>query len=376
MKEIDDNCHVIIIGGDHYNTLWLVRCLGFKGLKPDVIVLSERKKSFVCKSKYINFALVVHCEEELILELEKRKTLRKQILISSSDVITKILDSRYDTLKESYVLPNCGGETGKITYWMDKSKMLNVAREVGINTPYSKAVHLDNDFCDVDLNAIQYPCLIKPQMSVNGHKEDFRICNNKEELDKALDTIRLNCKDVLIQQYIVRDFEFVVNGIRCGNKHLIPGVIRKVKVGQNTNNMGMTTIAYSDAKINKYIEVNKIKDMMDIIDYNGIYSVEFIVSDGIPYLLEINFRSDATVYISTTGGVNLPYLWVALALGKEVEPICYFNKKTGMAEVSYVKELPLKRPWKIIVDWWKTDCYSIFSWKDIMPFFYKFIYAV
>lgn len=366
----------IVIGGNHYNTLWLIRSLGVVGISADVIILDSSNKSFVFKSKYVHSYILVHQETDVILELERRKTDEKQVILSSSDVVTKVLDLNYEQLKDSYVIPNCNREKGKVLHWMDKSNMIKVAQMVGIMAPRTIPVHINDGNMVVSFESLKYPCLIKPQMSVHGHKEDFRICNDRNELKVSIDSLKGSCEDILIQQYIERDFEFVVNGVRYGNQHIIPGVVRKVKVGNKLNNMGMTTIAYTDPNIGKYINIDQITQMMDEIGFEGIYSIEFIVSDGVPYLLEINFRSDATIYISTTGGVNLPALWGSLIHGNDVAPSSYKKRAFGMAEISYIKELPWKTPCKILGDWWRTDCYSIFSWKDIKPFFYKFIYAI
>lgn len=47
-REID----ALVIGADHYNTLWLVRSLGMAHLHPVCVVMSEKTTSFVGASKY------------------------------------------------------------------------------------------------------------------------------------------------------------------------------------------------------------------------------------------------------------------------------------------------------------------------------------
>lgn len=58
--------NVIVIGPDHYNTLWLVRSLGMAQMCPFVIILSPNKKSFVVKSKYCQDYVIIP-NEELVL---------------------------------------------------------------------------------------------------------------------------------------------------------------------------------------------------------------------------------------------------------------------------------------------------------------------
>lgn len=68
----------------------------------------------------------------------------------------------------------------------------------------------------------------------------------------------------------------------------------------------------------------------------------------------------------TTGGVNMPYLWAQLSMGMPIDnsSIRLKRKRTyGMTEISYLKYLKWNEPLKIIAEWWKTDCYSIFRGK-------------
>lgn len=376
MKYAIDNRNVVVVGEDHYNTLWLIRSLGLSQCFPDAILLGKDKNSFICKSKYLRSSVIVHNENELLAELKRRKSVPKGVILSSSDRVTKILDVNLEELSNYYFIPNCRGKSGSVLSWMNKGKILQLAQEVGINVPKTISVHITDNGLKEVVGEIAFPCLIKPQVSIHGSKEDFRICRNEEELRESFNDLKNHCANILVQQYIIRDYEFVINGVRYSDKHIIPGVVRKVQVGQKLNNMGMTVTAYTDSEIEKYIDVSLIKKMMDKIGFDGLYSIEFVVSKGIPYLLEINFRSDATVYISTSGGVNLPFTWYLLATGHNVSLCRYSQKAFGMAEISYVKDFSWLKPWKLFVDWWKTDCYSIFSWKDLKPFFYKFIYAI
>ena len=366
---------VIVIGGDHYNTLWLVRSLGFCNISPDLIIFEKIRKSFVCHSRYVNKYMLISDETELLSTLLNNSSSESRLILSSSDLVTSILDANYEILRNNrYILSNVGEKCNGILYWMNKANILEIASRAGLNITHSKSVSIAKG--KVGEIIVTYPCLLKPQNSLYGHKTDFRICYNRSDLDSAIESLRDSCNEVLIQDYLDRDFEFVVNGIRYNGQHIIPGVIRKIKVGEKIYKMGMTTIAFSDPNVDKYIDVSRVKKMMDIIGYEGIYSIEFIVSKGVAYLLEINFRSDATLYISTAGGCNLPALLYNLVLGMKIKDKHYSRMAYGMAEISYMKELPWKKPWKIFIDLCKIDIFSIFMLKDIKPFFYKFYSAV
>lgn len=60
------NNNVVVLGPDHYNTLWLVRSLGMAGHKPFVIIHSRHNKSFVSKSIYLNGYIIIRDKENII----------------------------------------------------------------------------------------------------------------------------------------------------------------------------------------------------------------------------------------------------------------------------------------------------------------------
>ena len=45
---------VVVIGGDHHNTLGVIRSLGERGIHPDLILVTPSKITFVDASIYID----------------------------------------------------------------------------------------------------------------------------------------------------------------------------------------------------------------------------------------------------------------------------------------------------------------------------------
>ena len=371
----------VIVGGDHFNPLWLARSLGKEHIFPDIIILNPNKKtSFVTKTKYANRTFVVNSKEELIELLVSNNFREKTVLISAGDDVASAIDVNYNKLRTKFFLPNCNQQQGKLVEAMDKKNMNEVADEVGINTPLTIQCDFSSDY-SLDYDHIIYPCIIKPEKSISGHKEDFRICHNKKDLIKELTSIKKTCSEVLIQEYIEPEFEFLVNCVRLPNgENIVPGIIRKEMKGNRLNDLGMTFIARTDCDIDKYIDKNKIDKFISQYNYHGIYSIEFMYAKNKTYFLELNLRSDATVFISTTNGVNLPLSWYNSFKNdnnKSHSKTKYTEKITfGMAEVSYFKTKPFFNPFRMIKTINRMNCFSIFSWSDIKPFIYKFIYAI
>ena len=79
---------VIVIGGNHHNTLGVIRSLGEKGIYPNIIITNESKYAYVAKSKYVKDYDIVKEDEDKIKEILIKKYVKlenKATLIPTSD---------------------------------------------------------------------------------------------------------------------------------------------------------------------------------------------------------------------------------------------------------------------------------------------------
>lgn len=368
---------VIIIGADHYNTLWLVRALGMDGFEPITIIVSAHKgKSFVAKSKYCKQVFIIESLDDIVPTLLNLSFSQRTVVIASGDPVAKVLDTNYAQLSEKFILHNCDNKQGGILHWMDKSNMLSRAKECGLIIPYTRSLDLT---LNNDLSDVPYPCLIKPEVSAESTKNTFRICHSVDELMVSIGEIKGYCKRVILQEYIKPDFECLLYGVSTKEEICIPGVLHKLHSCSHTNNLGMMSFAYLSSAIPIQVGNTKaIETFIRSIDYHGIFSVEFMITKDKAYFLEINMRNDGTSYITTQAGVNIPAIWSAIAYGINSNKFSRVFKREityGMNEINYIK-YTLKRVGIIqtFKDVFKTKAFSLWNPKDIKPFFYKFIY--
>ena len=184
--------NVIVVGSDHYNTLWIVRSLGMGGFNVTIVIINpDSNKSFVSKSKYCNTAYIVKDSNEMIHKLCELSCDYKVPVFTNADAVAVTLDESYDILSQKYILHHCNLQQGGIKYWMDKSKMLALAASVGLNTPFTLSVDLSNDLLDYE--TIPYPCLIKPEISAEASKQSFRVCYSKDQLKSAVNEVKFDC---------------------------------------------------------------------------------------------------------------------------------------------------------------------------------------
>lgn len=299
----------IVIGGEHYNPLGLIRSLGVAKIKPIAII---KKASFgiASKSKYIKKLHLVDSYDEALdlLKKEYGNEILKPFVFTSDDQMTSILDNNYDELKDKFIFYNAKKQ-GEISKYMNKEEIMNLAVECGLKVAkswkvYDKKVPKD----------ITYPCLTKAIISTKDNwKDDSFICKNEEELKKALKTIK--SKEILIQEYIIKKNELCYDGFSCDNGKKVLYAISSdylfVKEGAYSNYMLVSNSHHKELE-------DKLSSMFAKIKFDGIFSVEFLVDENNNYyFLEINFRNSTWSWASTKAGMNLPVLWSRCMLDKE-----------------------------------------------------------
>ena len=351
---------IIIVGVTHHNTLGMIRCVGSAGYRADLILVGH-VGSFVTKSRYLDNVYYLDEIKELFsfLEGHYKECQDKPIIISCTDQAGSLLDENYETLKKRFIFFN-SGKNGLATYFMNKQVQTNLAKEIGISIP--KSFEYKGSIKEAD-----YPCLLKPVQSINGGKQVV-ICHDEKELREGLTTFHEG-DTILVQQFVPKEHEIVLLGLSVNGTIIIPSYIIKHRdyIG-GTLYSTVKPIDEFDASL-----INKSKAMIAKMDYEGLFGMEFIYSNGRYYFIEVNLRNDATTYALAVAGVNLPELYIkAKTEGKklpnsytvkELQSIVEFNdfKHRGHFGVS-------------ILQWLKqclgAKCKYYFNWKDMKPFFY------
>lgn len=369
MSEKLVNNKIIVFGGSHHNSLGVVRSLGEKGIYPYVILVTDQKKSFVFKSKYVQEGWRFSTYEKAIQFILDNfsDNEQKPIIIATSDAASSIIDLNYNQLKENFIVPN-GGEEGKLTFLMDKKNMGAIAENVGFDMAKTWVIS-DRE----SLSDIEYPCITKPISSIFGSKSEIKVCYDKDELADFLSHID-NIDRIQIQRYVDRDFEYQLIGCSLGGgcKVIIPGFTKIIR-SVSTTNTGF--LKYIPIKKLMY-EHEKCVYFLQACNYSGLFSLEFIRGkDGKDYFLEINFRNDGNAYAVTAGGVNLPYIWIRASIGLDfdVELNNQINQVIIMPELVDILQVFNK---KVSVKNWvkdvrRTNAFLYYDKKDMKPFYHE-----
>lgn len=354
---------LIVIGGNHHNTLGVIRSLGYKGLHSHVIIVSHQKKPYVCYSKYIKNYKVLSSSEEIVdYLLSIKESYINSVIISCADFVTAVLDAHQNLLKNYYKLPV---GKGNILQVMNKDIMASLANECGILTP--KNLQIDKVSFDGNNKFI-----LKPLKSIEGSKNDICIVSSKEELDSYLSSV--HCNNLQIQEFVEKELEFQLIGcsISAGEELFIPGVSIILRQPDNTNTGFLKYIGFDQFE---YCGFDACKKFIQTIGYSGLFSMEFLRGkDGKDYFMEINMRNDGNSICVTAAGVNLPYVWYSYCIGTDdwqTEILHEIKDTIVMPEFDdFVNVLKHKISiFQWIRDVCHTDCFMEYDSTDPKPFY-------
>ncbi len=356
------NNNVVVIGGNHHNTLSLVRCLGEKGLNV-ILLLETNRSNFVSCSKYIKKSYFCSNDNDILssLNIIKKCHKEKTLIICASDHSASLLDLRFGQIKDSFFIANIKEKEGDLTAFMDKQTQTELAEKCGFIVPkswlYNKEIEKD----------VEFPCLLKPLESIHGGKK-IRVCYSIEDIHLALKDFSIEDK-ILVQEFIEKESEIVLIGLAICHEVYIPGYSYK----HREINGGTTfSTVYPIEKFNQNI-VDAVEKYVKEIGYEGLFGIECIEKKGKYYFIEINLRNDATCYSIAKAGVNLPYIYWAICNNQnyQKELTHKIEEITSMVEYSDILNIIYRKVsvWQWLKDWKTSKCKYIYDPKDLKPLF-------
>ncbi|MFT5434369.1 MAG: carbamoyl-phosphate synthase large subunit [Myxococcota bacterium] len=178
----------------------------------------------------------------------------------------------------------------------------------GVSVPKGKAITDPASIATIDSD-FDFPLMVK------GQFYDAYVAYSPMEVRTHFERIRSKWGlPVIIQQYVTGE-EFDIAAVGDGEGGLVGAVaMRKMQLTDKGKAWGGVTVA--DERINTFV-----KETMARLKWRGPCEFEVMsTSDGGElYLIEINPRFPAWIYLSVGAGRNLPWATVELALGRDVE---------------------------------------------------------
>ena len=366
MADVYSHKH-IVLGGDNLNTLSIIRSLGEVGFRPVAIIVQEGHLPIVnsCRfvGEYCPTRSIEGCIDALLRYADSDI---KPFVYTCDDNHEKELDNHYDLLKDKFYFFNAG-QTGRITYLMNKGVLCQLAKNHGFRTPKSEVVNRGE--LPVSL---KYPVFTKTITPYSyGWKRDVGVYNSPEELTKAYQ--HMVSKQFLLQEFINKKNELEIHGFSIDGG-------RKVYLTYCSLYYRFKKTSFGYYKYFFPLKDDDLRDRISkmILDahYSGVFEVEFLIDEKDRLVfLEINFRFALSNYACTYGGVNLPYAWAKATLSGDISnnvPRPSLERFSFMNEVSDFKSSV--RTHRISLRTWltelrKTDCLMLFHKNDPKPLF-------
>lgn len=203
----------------------------------------------------------------------------------------------------------------------EKSRLNEYGKKYGIKVPSNFNLGSLVEITEME-DEMDYPVMVK------GQFYDAYLANNKEQMVQAFLNISAKWGLPVIAQEFVSGIEVNVVALGDGEGNLVAAVpMRKQYITDKGKAWGGITLADE-----KMMEITR--SLFRQTKWKGGMELELIkTKTGEYYLIEINPRIPAWVYLAVGAGQNIPEALVKLALGMQVEPMQHY--KAGQMFVRY-----------------------------------------
>ena len=243
--------------------------------------------------------------EQVLLNLnrDKYEEIIPIIIDSKSEVVEKVKgidfaflalhgqfgeDGTIQGLLETMGIPYSGCKVLPSAICMNKGLTKRIVKTVGVNTAKWLIVKSVGEIDYKKIRELQYPVFIKPNNG--GSSVATFLVRSEEEVEMAVIEGLKYDNEIMIEEYIDGQeiTSFVLNG------EVFPTVMIKSKNGEffdyaskYEENGAEEEVVLLEEKLQE--KINYIsKRVWDILGCNGYARIDMIVSDGVPYLLEVN----------------------------------------------------------------------------------------
>ncbi|MCX6247745.1 MAG: ATP-grasp domain-containing protein [Bacteroidetes bacterium] len=220
-----------------------------------------------------------------------------------------------------------------------KVNLNDFGKKYNILVPRSKVIH---DLSSVHSlqSEFSFPMIVK------GKFYDASIAYSIEQVKSYFNKISAKWGLPIIIQEFIHGTEFNVTGLGDGKGNTIAAVpMRKQYITEKGKAWG--GISISDEKM-----LEMTRKFLHTTKWRGGFELELMKNkDGELYLLEINPRLPAWIYLAVGVGQNIPEALVHLALGEKVKPFTRYD----------VGKMFIRYAWDMIVDRTEFEQISIYG---------------
>lgn len=207
-----------------------------------------------------------------------------------------------------------------------KDKLFDFCTAHGVNVPRNILISSHQDLYRIS-DTFSYPVVVK------GIFYDAYVAQNFGDVTAAFDKLRMKWGlPIIVQEYVTGD-EFNVAALGDGTGATI-GAVAMRKLYVTEKGKGWSGVTVDDSSL-----ITLARQVMAELGWRSGMELEFMKEkeSGVYYLLEINPRFPAWIFLATAAGQNLPYALVRLAAGEKVVP--FTNYSVGTIFIRYSWDL-------------------------------------
>ncbi len=207
----------------------------------------------------------------------------------------------------------------------DKMKLFDFGKKNGFMVPEDKIIHEIRELKKIE-DELKYPIVVK------GKFYDAIITNSYEQTEKAFQKIQAKWGLPIILQEFIKGTEINIAALGDGNGNAI-SIIPMRKLYITDKGKAWAGITLEDESLiklaQKFIENTKWR--------GGCELEVMLTNEGKPYIMEVNPRFPAWIYLTAAAGQNQPAALVKMAMGEKIKP--YTEYEIGKIFVRYAWDL-------------------------------------
>ncbi len=204
----------------------------------------------------------------------------------------------------------------------DRELFRKLIIDLGLRQPESGTARSEEEALEV-AKGIGYPVLVRPSYVLGGRAMKI-VYDENDLIDYMEEAVSVSYeRPILIDKYLKDSVELDVDAVADGEDVLIGAVMEHIEeAGVHSGDSAASIPPYTleDEVVEEVKRASRI--IAKALDVRGLINLQFAVSEGKVYVLEVNPRASRTVpFVSKSIGYPLAKLATKVALGRKLREI-------------------------------------------------------